>query len=554
MKRWVFGRSEIIDRHMSVDILLELLLEIRGIRSAGEISGFLHPGNPHDLTAKDLGIDEKELGIAVERIKTALKNNESLVVYADYDADGVTAGALMWEQLNKLRARVMPYIPHRIEEGYGLSVKGLDTVKKDFNPSLIITVDHGITGWEKVEYAKSLGMDVIVTDHHTKPEKLPRTTTVHTTSTSGAGISWFLASRLDDGNTDELLALASIGIIADLIPLIGINRLFVRKGLEVIRKTERVGLKALIADAGITQESIGTYEISHMIAPRLNAMGRLDHALDALRLLCTGQEDKAMILARKLGLTNRERQKMTEDMTLHAMEFYKGDTRQKEGTNAQKLIFISHHSYNPGVIGLVAGKLVEEFYLPAVVLAVGPEVSKASARSIAGFNIVEAIRSCSDLLIDVGGHPMAAGFTVETSRIGELKERMEAIAAETITEETLLRKLSVDLELPIAMATEELWQAIRQFEPFGLGNMQPVFASRGLEVLDAKLVGANAKHLKLKLGAGRTVLDAIGFGMGDVYPALRPDSPIDVAYNLDVNTWNGRSSVQLKLKDIIHTS
>lgn len=544
MKRWVLGRQESIDPRMKVDQILELLLEIRGIGSKTEIDRFLHPGDPHDLTPGDMGIDESSLGQAVERIKQALKLHESVVVYADYDADGVTAGAVLWEMLNSLGARVMPYIPHRVEEGYGLSMKGIDAVKREFDPALIITVDHGITGWEKVEYARSLGIDVIVTDHHTKPEKLPRTITVHTTATSGAGVSWFLARQFTDKRADDLLALASIGIIADLIPLTGVNRWLVRSGLQALRTSPRVGLKALISDAGLTQEAIGTFEISHMIAPRLNAMGRLEHALDALRLLCTGQEDKAMVLARKLGLTNKERQKMTEDSTLHALSMV-GD----KGTD-QKLLFLSHTSYNPGVIGLVAGKLVEAYYRPAVVVAIGEEVSKASARSIAGFNIVEAIRSCSDILVDVGGHPMAAGFTVKTHMLGELKNRLEEIAMKDITDEMLTRSLSVDMELALEQATDELWEALRQFEPFGFGNLQPVFASRGVTVTDARLVGANAKHLKLKIGTGKTILEAIGFGLGELYGTLSPDTPVDIAYNLDKNTWNGRSSMQLKLKDI----
>ena len=309
----------------------------------------------------------------------------------------------MWETIHAMGGNVMPYIPHRQEEGYGLSIKGIDSVREQYDPSLIITVDHGITAYKFIEYATLLGIDVVVTDHHVKPDKLPDCTIVHTTNLCGAGVAWFVAKEL--GKPD--LALAAIGTIADLVSLTGVNRSIVKFGLQEINKTKRVGLLALMQDAGVTPGELSTYDISHVLAPRLNAMGRLVHAMDALRLLCTHKEDKAIILARTLGLTNKERQQLTTDTTSHA---FKGLTSRLQGETLQKLLFISHETYNPGVIGLVAGKLVEEYYRPAVVISHGEEVSKGSARSIRGFNIVEAIKRCSDLLIDVGGHPMAAGL------------------------------------------------------------------------------------------------------------------------------------------------
>ncbi|MEK7065564.1 MAG: single-stranded-DNA-specific exonuclease RecJ, partial [Patescibacteria group bacterium] len=409
----------------------------------------------------------------------AIEKKESVVVYADYDADGITAGAIMWETLHKLGADVMPYIPHRVEEGYGLSIKGIDTVREKYNATLIVTVDHGITAWEKVKYAQSLGIDVIVTDHHVKPSKLPDCLIVHTTGISGAGVSWFVAKEL---TPQPDLALAAIGTIADMMPLVGPNRSIAKYGLEAINKTSRVGLNALLADAGLTKGSLGTYEVSHMIAPRLNAMGRIEHALDALRLLCTGRKDKAAVLAQTLGLKNRERQQLTAETTVHALSLVPKTTK--------KLIFIVHESYNQGVIGLVAGKLVEEYYLPAIVVSKGEVYSKASARSIAGFNIVEAIRSASDILVDVGGHPMAAGFTVETKNLAALQDRLEKLAAKELSEDKLTRVLRIDAEIPLEMVTEELWQKLRAFEPFGFGNPEPTFATKRVKVAEARLVGA----------------------------------------------------------------
>lgn len=488
------------------------------------------------------------LSRVVSRIKKAIRAKESIVVYADYDADGICAGAIMWETLWKLGARVMPYIPHRVSEGYGLSEKGIDAVKEQFDPTLIITVDHGITAWDKVEYAKSLGIDVIVTDHHVKPKKLPNCLIVHTTVTSGSGVSWLVAKALSE---EAPLELAAIGTIADLLPLTGLNRAIVKHGLEIIRKTKRVGLKALVTEAGITD--IDTYAISHMLSPRLNAMGRLEHALDALRLLCTNDVEKARLLAQKLGLTNRERQKLTEDTVLQA--------RSKVPKQLKKLIFIAEKDYNPGVIGLVAGRLVEEFYRPAIVLSIGDGFAKASARSIPGFNIVEAIRSCSELVVDVGGHPMAAGFTVETKNIKKLQSKLEKLADKELNEEKLTRVLKIDAEIPLNLVTEKLWKELQELQPFGFGNPEPVFATTGVKVVDTRLVGKDQKHLKLRVSAlpnpshpstppTPSIFDGIAFNFGSLYGQLPSGTSVDLAYSIDLNVWNGRKSVQLKVKDI----
>ncbi|OGG29251.1 single-stranded-DNA-specific exonuclease RecJ [Candidatus Gottesmanbacteria bacterium RIFCSPLOWO2_01_FULL_46_9] len=563
MKKWqILAKLETRNSKLETRSIIDFLLNNRGLKTKKEIQQFLHPPDPHEFTASDVGIGKKSLVTALKRITKAIEKKESIVVYSDYDADGITAGTIMWETLYKLGAKVMPYIPHRVDEGYGLSKKGIDRVKEQYSPTLIVTVDHGITAWEKVEYAKSLGIEVIVTDHHVKPAKLPDCTIVHTINLCGAGVSWFVAKELiakllprrQAGETrnsklDELVALAAIGTIADLVPLVGANRSIVKHGLIAINRTSRVGLTALLADAGLTIGSLSTYDISHVLAPRLNAMGRLVHAMDALRLLCTGQADKAMILARKLGLTNKERQQLTADTSLHAKNMV-GDSR-KNGV-LKKLLFIAHDSYNQGVIGLVAGKLVEEFYRPSIVLFKGELISKASARSIAGFNIVEAIRSCSDILVDVGGHPMAAGFTVETKYLVKLQSRLEAIAEAQINDEALIRTLRVDMEIPLRFADENLWQAIRDFEPFGFGNPEPVFVSRQVMVDDSRLVGADGKHLKLRImGDGLTsTVDAIAFGFGSIAGTIRPDKPVDIAYSVDMNVWRGVRKLQLIIKDI----
>lgn len=554
MKKWDIQNTQVPS---DIPQIIENLLIGRGLSTKTERERFLHPSNPFELTADDVLLDKNALKKALIRIKKAIADEESIVVYADYDADGITAGTIMWETLYGLGARVMPYIPHRVDEGYGLSTKGIDNVKAQHNPTLIITVDHGITAWEKVEYAKSLGIDVIVTDHHTKPEKLPDCTIVHTTSLCGAGVSWFVAkSLLSSMNHEpitndhsELLALAAIGTIADLVPLIGPNRSIVKYGLAAINNTARVGLNALILESGLTKGELATFDVSHVLAPRLNAMGRLMHAMDALRLLCTKQEDKAMLLARTLGLTNKDRQQLTIDISLHAKQMV--ETRIAEN-GLPKLLFIAHESYNQGVIGLAAGKLVEEYYRPSIVLFKGETISKASARSIVGFNIVEAIKLCSDLLIDVGGHPMAAGFTVETRNLEALQERLEAFADKTLNEEHLKRVMRVDELISLEHASGALWTALCDFEPFGFGNMEPVFASYGVNIADVRLIGKNNKHLKLKIRDEKSGIhiDAVAFNMGQMFGQLKPDKPIDIAYSVDMNTWNGKRTLQLKVKDI----
>lgn len=529
MKKWhILGKGKNI---------FDILLANRGLKTNKDIEFFLHPPHPDTLTPKDVGIDASALKKAITRIQKAIKDHESVVVYADYDADGITAGAIMWETLHNAGAQVMPYIPHRVEEGYGLSTKGIDAVQREYDPSLIITVDHGITAKDKVQYAKSLGIDVIVTDHHVKPDDLPDALIVHTTDLCGAGISWFVANQI--GKPD--IALAAIGTIADMVSLTSANRSIVKYGLKELNQTRRVGLISLMRDAGLLQGEISTYDVSHMLAPRLNAMGRLVHAMDALRLLCTKQADKAMLLARQLGLTNKERQQLTTDTSLHA----KGIVASRE--TLPKLLFVAHDTYNQGVIGLVAGKLVEEYYRPAIVVSQGPEISKASARSIPGFNIVEAIRSCKDILVDVGGHPMAAGFTVETKYLDLLKSRMEEFAKKNIKDDLLTRELRIDMELALSEVTEDLWRKLRDFEPFGFGSPEPVFATRRVTISDIRLVGADGKHLKLRIGP----LDAIAFGMGNLYPKLKIGQSVDIAYTIDMNVWNGRKSLQLKLRDIM---
>lgn len=550
MKKW-----EILGKRSAkgVEEIIQTLLKNRGLTSANQIKEFLNPPNPYTssgraLNPKPLGINPQELSKAAETIKKAISLGEKIIVYGDFDADGICGTAILWETIHRLGGKVLPYIPHRIEEGYGLSQKGIDNLLSS-KPSLIITVDHGITAAKAVEYAKKHRIEVIITDHHLPPKNLPQALAiVHTTQLSGAGVAWMLAKELISEfrvPSSEFLDLVAIGTIADLSLLIGPNRTLVKFGLRELNQTQRVGLLALIQEAGLELGKIGVYEVGHILAPRLNATGRITHALDSLRLLCTKNERRAYELAQKLGEVNRERQKLTEETVEHARSVV-GESLK------QKLIFISSESYNQGVIGLVAGKLVEEHYLPVIVVSKGKVHSKASARSINGFNIVEVIRECSDILVEAGGHPMAAGFTIETRYLKILKSRLEEIAQRELTEEKLKKVLKIDCEIDLEEINWELYDKISQFSPFGIGNPEPVFLTSGVEIKEVRPVGIDGKHLKLAVSRQPLAIsfDAIAFGFGSWAAKIEPGDKLDIVYNLLADSWNGQEKLQLKIKDL----
>ncbi len=538
---------------------VEILLNNRGLKTEKEISEFLHP-KLENVTAASVGIDKTQLKKAVSRIQKAMKRKEQIVVYGDYDVDGICGAAILWETLHNLGAKVLPYIPHRIEEGYGLSVKGIKNLTKrytlDAKLSLIITVDNGIVANDAVDFANKAGIDVIITDHHVPSKKLPKAHSIfHTTKLCGAGVAYLLAQEIQNSKVksqnynskfkNEHLELVVLATIADLVPLLGANRTLTKYGLEALRKTKRVGLLELFKESAIDKDKIGTYEVGHLIAPRLNAMGRLESAMDSLRLLCTLNKERAEELAHKLAVTNRERQQVTEETVLHA----KLAISNKQLATS-KLIFISHESYQQGVIGLVAGKLVEEFYRPSIVVSIGEKTSKASARSVKGFNIIEFIRSVQELLVDVGGHPMAAGFTVETTKILSLEKKLTALADKLVNDELLTRTLNIDCEIDLTYVTNSFYEQLQTLEPFGMGNPLPTFVSRGVVIEDMRLVGNGGKHIKLKVQSEKFKIDAIAFGMGERAGEFHIGDRIDIVYTIEENVWNGSSKLQLKIKDM----
>lgn len=519
------------------DWLLLTLAKNRGLGLQKEMDKFLSPTVDQITNVK---LSQIEKGVA--RVIAAIKSKEKIIVYSDYDADGICASAIMWETLHGLGADVMPYVPHRIREGYGLSTPAItDLAKKGV--SLIITVDHGVTATDQIEEAKKLGVDVIVTDHHVLPIIPPGPfALVHTTQLCGAGVAWRfcweLLSKISPNKKQDLLEkleLAAIATVADLVPMVGANRAIVKLGLEKLEKTARPGLKSLMRSSGITSK-IGTYEIGHILAPRINAMGRIEHGLDSLKLLCTKSPQQAQELAGLLSKTNTKRQ----DLTTGAI------TKAREMVDVSDLIgVIAHESWHEGVIGLVASRLVETHWRPMIVISRGQVYSKGSARSIPGFNIIEAIRASSQYLVDAGGHPMAAGFTIETQHIETFKNSINTYAKKVIKEEMLSPVLEIECGLHINDINAETLKIAETFAPYGIGNPEPFFLTHGMLVEDVRGVGQENKHLKLMLNG----ISAIGFNLGESRTDIRPGYKIDVVYTLAKDTYNG--GLQLKIKDLM---
>lgn len=519
----------------TLEELVEQLLINREIKTEKEREKFFNP-QISDYK-EDLNIPGIEK--AKKRIIEAIKKGEQIVVFGDFDVDGVCSTAIMYQGLSFLGAKVLPYIPHREKEGYGLSKEGLKKAQEK-GASLVVTVDNGIVALEAADFAKDLGIDLIITDHHTPSEEKPKAISiVHSLNLCGAGVAWCLIKQLiPEEESDSLLDLVAIATVADLISLKGINHALVKQGLVELNKTKRPGLLALFAEAGLERGSLTTYHIGFLIGPRLNAMGRMEHALDSLRLLCTKDISRARELSKLLSQTNNLR----KEKTLEAISIAKQISPVKFG-DGKKIVVLSSKEWSSGIIGLVAGKLSEESGIPAIIISEGETFSKGSARSSNGINIVETIRKCSDLLVDVGGHEKAAGFTVETCKIELLKTRIEEIVSSIEVEQ--ISKVAIEALVDLKKVTLKWAEEIDQFEPFGLGNIKPVLGSRNALISSLRTVG-EGKHLKFKIEG----IDAIAFGMGNLFGVLTEGQKVDVAFYLEIDRFNGNEKTQLKILDL----
>uniref|UniRef100_A0A832DUT4 Single-stranded-DNA-specific exonuclease RecJ n=1 Tax=candidate division WWE3 bacterium TaxID=2053526 RepID=A0A832DUT4_UNCKA len=526
-------------RTLLQESVVETLLRNRNITDR---ESFFHPLSANQLIRQSANyfsdLDQDQLDRAVSRIKTAIQKGEKTIVWGDYDVDGICATAVLWQTLHGLGAKVLPHIPDRFEEGYGL---GAERIKKlvEGGCRLIITVDSGITAVEEADLIQELGVDLIITDHHLQPKKLPEAyAIVHTTALCGTGIAWLLSSKLVTGNLEPetSLDLVAIATIADLQPLLGANRALVKRGFEVLNELQRPGLAALVEAAGLKPGGLGSYAAGWVLGPRINAAGRVHHGIEALRLLCTSDPTKARQLAQLLNSANAQRQ----TLTMHAFDSAKGLVN-----GGDDLIVVYHDRWHEGVIGLVAGKIVEEYGRPAIVIAKGEEFSKGSARSVNGINIVEILRAQGDFLEDVGGHEAAAGFTIKTAYLEKFVESIRRQTRSLLAGLDPRPVLKIDLPLPIDEINLRLVAELERFSPHGVGNPEPVFVDWKVPVLGKKRVGREGQHLKLSLATG---LEAVWFQADEI--ELDRGQVVSLAYTPEIERWQGKENLVLRIRDL----
>ncbi len=527
------------------------LSELRGLllanRQITDEEAFFKGGSPLNFSLEELGFDLRSLAKIKERLAKAKQHEEEIVVFGDYDADGICATAVLWQVLHQEGYKVWPFIPHRLKHGYGLSVKALeDLLAKRPATSLIITVDNGIVAHKALSYLAKKKIDAIVTDHHQPDGKPIKALAVfHSTQICGCSVAWFLAREIsaDQRLLTETLALAAIATVTDLMPLLDFNRSIVLYGLLILRSTKQIGLRTLFDLVKINQAKIDTYTLGFQIGPRLNAMGRLADGMDALRLLCTRDQAKAKSLADLLVQTNQDRQNLTFDLSNAAEEVVTSEADEA-------LIFLSSPEYHEGIIGLIAGKMTEKFNKPSIVISIGQEVSKASARSLPGFNITEFIRSFQDDLLEMGGHPLAAGFAVATDKIELVKQKMQAKAKQMLHGQSLEKTLEIDAVLPLELLNLESKAMIDEFAPFGLANQKPAFVVEGVKLKNYRLIGQASEHLKLFVSLGDQEFEVLAWGQAALLEKFALGDQLDLAFTFDANYYQGRDRLQLICKDI----
>lgn len=534
----------------------EIVLELLKQRGIVDVETFLHPPHPTLLTLETIGFkkEKDDLITLLEQIK---KKKETIVVYTDYDTDGITGGAILWETLHHLGFTVFPYVPHRQSEGYGFSKKGIDNAIQKYHPSLFISVDHGISARKEIDYIVSKEIPVIVTDHHTKPNDPPTSAHAifHFPAVSGAGVAYLVSQDIarhfkmeqvlfDKLFSVDLLALASLGIVADLVPLVGYARQIAYYGLKSFNKSSKPGIKALLKVAGLDESvTLSPYHLGFALAPRINAVGRLSHAIDALRMLCTTNSLRADELARSANQHNGSRQRMVEEAVKQALLMF-------DPSHLPRILIAENTLWNEGIIGLIASKLTEEYYLPSIVLTKAENGWKASARSISGFDIIAFLRSLN-LLEHLGGHPQAAGFSVSDEQkdvlISAIHERSKTVPAYAE------KSLRVDLTLPLSLATQALAEELEKCEPFGIGNPKPVFQSTGV-IQKVDTMGKSKEHVRLTLSDEsnpQAQLECVYFSpKKDQMSLMQAGAHVTFAYSLEKQTWKGRTTTKGFVKHI----
>lgn len=532
--------------------LLEVLLSNRSLNTASQRQEFLHPTHPSNITPQDVGIDPKELQKAVDLIHQAKKEKWRVVVFGDYDCDGICGTAVLWETLYGMGVNAMPFIPERDKHGYGLSDKALDDLLNqpaDQLPQLLITVDNGVVAYDAFLRLQHANIKTILTDHHQVDHRgdsdYPSTcAVVHTTKLCGTAVAWMLARALDFKKAESMLDLCAIATIADQVPLFNANRSFAKHGIAALRESKRVGLNLLIEYAGLDKTKIDTYAINYGIAPRINAMGRIGDPKDALRLLCSTKEEKVRSFAQSVQSTNVDRQTLTTSMIEEAM-------LQKELWVNEHIIIVSSEDFHEGVIGLVAGKLMETFAKPAIVIAKGIKTSKGSARSVPGVNITNVLRQLKDQLLDVGGHPMAAGFSVANENLDVFISSLKALGKECIDASFLVKSLQVECEILGQCIDKETIEALGALEPYGSGNPVPLFVIRDVKIVQQSIVGKDQRHRRIVLQRkDGTAVQAMWFGGASHEIDDLLNIPVEIAASIQLNDWNGKKTVQVLIKAV----
>ncbi|MBO8163870.1 MAG: single-stranded-DNA-specific exonuclease RecJ [Brevibacillus sp.] len=546
-------RSEEIARECQIPLLLARLLVIRGFDTPERASSFLHVGEDqfHDPFLLD-GMEQ-----AVARIRAAIDRKEAICIYGDYDADGVSSTTLMIHLLRQLGATFNHYIPNRFTEGYGLNRDALEQIHRQ-GYKLIVTVDTGISAVEQAAYAQALGLDMIITDHHEPPELLPEALAVINPKKpgctypfdmlAGVGVAFKLAHGLLGEPPLHLADLAAIGTIADLVPLVDENRLLAIYGLRQLNQTRNVGLKSLIRVCGLTERELTAGHVGFAIGPRINAGGRLDTAEAAVRLLTATDPQEADHWARTLDEMNRERQELVQSIAEEAETI----VREQFPPDKNAVLVLAAPGWNVGVVGIVASRMVEKFYRPTIILSIDEEkgTAKGSARSIAGFDMYEALSACKEWLMHYGGHTMAAGMTLEVGKIDALRERLNQLAAEWLSEEDFIPQTKVDLEVTLEQLDLDVIAQLERLAPFGMGNPTPLVMLRDVSFAEMRRIGRDDSHLKCLLCAGDQQLDAVGFNLAHVTEQIAPGARLKVLGELAVNEWNGRRKPQLLIRDL----
>ena len=558
MKNWSIDRpnEEIVDLlKMELDIptVHAKILVSRGILNPAEANSFLHMDESSIHDPYLLCDMEK----AVTLIKKSIEGNKKIAIYGDYDADGVTSVAVLMTALKRLDADVFFVIPDRFEHGYGPN-KDLFQEIYEKGASLIITVDNGVSGIDEIAFAKTLGMSVIITDHHEAGLKWPEADAIihprHPNGVypfgdlAGVGVAFKLASALLGQNPLDLLELVAIGTVADLVPLLDENRYFVKEGIKRMRISRRPAIQALTRIGGIEQVGLTEESIGFMIGPRLNAAGRLGDASPAVDLLMTEDSTAAMSLAQDLDTLNKERQALVSKMTEEAEKIIE----QMYGGHIPLVLVIAQEGWNAGVVGIVASRLTDKYYRPSIVLSIDTAkgVAKGSARSIDGFNMYTELTENAHILPHYGGHPMAAGMSLAVSDISILRDNLNRQAQSIMTPDKLIPVLAIDVPLTLEEIDVRVIESLELLRPFGMGFAKPVYLLEDLTAKTVRKIGAAHNHMKLELTNGQEVLDAIGFSLGHIADNITPGLKLSVVGDLQVNEWNGNKKPQLLVRDV----